>query len=282
MVGESKKTKVLLLCAGSGGRFVKSIAEESVANLTGLDSKELERLKDTPKPLLEIGGKTLLEHVMGSFRTQGFDEFVIMTGQGAGIIDSAVTALGRKGFKAEIIRQNEDEAILKQIISATPALGKRFFLGLGVAVNDANLEDMLKNHTSGDNKITTLYQSWGFKPYAGVSLIDSDFLSEPGVEERMLKRYRGTWGDIVAPSREDSMWGFLGSGDPYLTENHIHIRKLNDLIKMRKIWDKGEAFWSGAYAKNIEMLPTEGILPADASSNPIRSNRRKMRPGGGQ
>ena len=63
--------KVLILCGGRGTR------------LNG----------ERPKPLIEIGGRPILWHVMSIYAAQGFEDFLLLTGyQGEAVADWARSA----------------------------------------------------------------------------------------------------------------------------------------------------------------------------------------------
>ncbi len=61
--------KVVILCGGKGTR----LAEETMVR---------------PKPMVEIGGKPILWHIMKNYSAQGFDEFVLALGYKADYIKS--------------------------------------------------------------------------------------------------------------------------------------------------------------------------------------------------
>src|SRR5919204_6115678 len=59
---------VAILCGGKGTRMREQ--EETV-----------------PKPLVEIGGRPVLWHVMSLYAAQGFERFLLLTGNGAGQVE---------------------------------------------------------------------------------------------------------------------------------------------------------------------------------------------------
>jgi glucose-1-phosphate cytidylyltransferase len=65
--GERLRMKVVILCGGKGTR----LAEETVAR---------------PKPMVEIGGKPMLWHIMKYYAAFGFNDFVLALGYKAGYI----------------------------------------------------------------------------------------------------------------------------------------------------------------------------------------------------
>ena len=64
---------VVILCGGRGTRLQ-------------------ERTREIPKPLVEIGGRPILWHVMQIYAAQGFERFVLCTGYRAELIESFVKA----------------------------------------------------------------------------------------------------------------------------------------------------------------------------------------------
>jgi glucose-1-phosphate cytidylyltransferase len=66
----SEKIPVAILCGGKGTRIARG---------------EL----DTPKPLVDVGGKPILWHVMALYAAQGFRDFILLTGWQAERVESA-------------------------------------------------------------------------------------------------------------------------------------------------------------------------------------------------
>ena len=56
----------------------------------GLGTRISEETMNKPKPMVEIGGKPLLWHLMTIFVSQGYDEFIIATGYKGEVIHNWV------------------------------------------------------------------------------------------------------------------------------------------------------------------------------------------------
>lgn len=150
--------KVAILAGGLGTRF----AEET-------DSK--------PKPMIEIGGRPILWHIMMHYSTYGFDEFVIALGYKARYIKKYMTEYAqlegdlrvrtRTGevsrsipagpdWSVELVDTGLDTNTGGRIKRLGDTIGnERFMLTWGDGVSDINLHKLLAFHES-HGKLATL------------------------------------------------------------------------------------------------------------------------------
>lgn len=149
--------KVLILAGGYGTR----ISEES-------DIK--------PKPMIEIGGKPILWHIMKHYSSYGFNEFVILLGYKSYVIkeyfsnyylhNSDVTIDTSKrqmeihnnyseNWKITLIDTGLDTMTGGRVKRAKDFIGNEpFMLTYGDGVSDVNLKDLLAFHEKHGKKIT--------------------------------------------------------------------------------------------------------------------------------
>lgn len=259
MAGDQSQSKVLLLCAGTSGRFGLSVQQEMEKPRFSIPAAELKELLDTPKPLLDVGGRPLVEHVMRSFITQGFDRFTVMLRQSDTRSQEVMQDLRLKGYNVDMVVQRTDVPILKQLSALSTTLGRRFFMGLGVDLNDADMQAMMGQHLDMGSRITSLYNTHGRKAFAGVSIIESEGLRSPDLDRLMTQRYLGLSDAEHKVSHESSLWGYLDLSDPFMTGMNLHVRSLADLVTARDLWSGGRAFWKGAYTKSIERMPVDSF-----------------------
>jgi len=130
-----------------------------------------------PKPLVEIGGKPILWHIMKMYSSHGFNEFIICCGYKGHMIKeffssyylhySDVTFDIKKNsmemhsnqlepWKVTLIDTGEDSMTggrIKRIQKYVQ--NERFFLTYGDGVSDVNFEELLKFHQS-NNRLATL------------------------------------------------------------------------------------------------------------------------------
>ncbi len=150
--------KVVILAGGLGTR----LAEE-----TGL----------RPKPMVEIGGKPILWHIMKSYAHYGYNDFVILTGYMSHYIkDYFINYYNRysditvdmsnnsveihrtrhEPWKVTMLYTGEDTMTGGRIKRAQEYIGnERFLLTYGDGVSDVNIPESIKSHEQS-NKLVTM------------------------------------------------------------------------------------------------------------------------------
>jgi len=149
--------KVVILAGGYGTR----ISEES-------DLK--------PKPMIEIGGKPILWHIMKHYSSFGFNEFVILLGYKSYVIkeyfanyylhnsdvtiNTATQTLEihdnySEDWKITLLETGLDTMTGGRVKRAQKYIGNEpFFLTYGDGVSDVNINELLKFHKSHNKKMT--------------------------------------------------------------------------------------------------------------------------------
>ena len=119
--------KVIILAGGLGTR----ISEETVSK---------------PKPMVEIGGKPLLWHLMGIFAAQGRNEFIIATGYKGEVIHQWVETLNTdwkiKALDTGLNTQTGGR--IKKCMESIP--GEKVFATYGDGLGNINLKQLLHVH----------------------------------------------------------------------------------------------------------------------------------------
>jgi glucose-1-phosphate cytidylyltransferase len=152
--------KVLILCGGRGTR------------LNG----------ERPKPLLEIGGRPILWHVMSIYAAQGFEDFLLLTGyQGDAVADWARTA----PWRVECVDTGPDTPTGGRVHAVRDRLDGTFCLTYADGVADIDLAALLARHRdSGALATMTVVQPE--LPF-GVAVLDGErvagFREKPRAEQ---------------------------------------------------------------------------------------------------
>ena len=149
--------KVLILAGGLGTR----LSEDTI---------------NKPKPMVEIGGKPILWHIMKIYSQHGFNDFVILLGYKGHIIkeyfanyflNNSDVTLDLKNNQMEINNNNCEPWKVSlidtgystmtggRIKRAKKIIGNEpFMLTYGDGVADVNIKDLVKFHESHSGKIT--------------------------------------------------------------------------------------------------------------------------------
>jgi glucose-1-phosphate cytidylyltransferase len=136
----------------------------------GLGTRLAEETEALPKPMIEIGGKPMLWHIMKQYAHHGFSDFVIALGYKGEVIkrymveycslaSNLTVHLGegrvelhegeRENWTAELIETGLYTATAGRIKRLAPYLdGGTFLLTWGDGVSDLDLEDLLAFHRS--------------------------------------------------------------------------------------------------------------------------------------
>ena len=150
----------------------------------GLGTRLSEETKLIPKPMVEIGGKPILWHIMKTYSCYGFNEFIILTGYKSHIIkeyfvnyynrysDITVDMLNNsveihkiktEPWKVTLLYTGQDTMTGGRIKKAKDYIGnERFMLTYGDGVADVDINALIKSHeTSGKTVTMTAVQPSG-------------------------------------------------------------------------------------------------------------------------
>lgn len=129
-----------------------------------------------PKPMVEIGGKPILWHVMKIYSKYGINDFVILCGYKSNIIKEyfsnyslyksdltfdfrnnsfEVHKNGVEKWKVTLVETGENTMTGGRIKKAVPYIGdETFFLTYGDGVSDVDIQDLLTSHKSSNALVT--------------------------------------------------------------------------------------------------------------------------------
>ena len=142
----------------------------------GLGTRLSEETKLIPKPMVEIGGKPILWHIMKTYSYYGFDEFIILTGYKSHVIkeyfvnyyqrysDITVDMLNNsveihrtqtEPWKVTMLYTGENTMTGSRIKKAQDYIGKeKFMLTYGDGVSDINIVELIKHHNASGKYLT--------------------------------------------------------------------------------------------------------------------------------
>jgi len=235
--GVGLKPSVAILCGGRGTRLRGASPE-------------------VPKALVEVGGRPLIWHVVSTYRSQGFDRFIFLTGylgeQISAYVDSGALP---EGTEYRVLDTGEDTETGERLLLAKEELSDgTFCLTYVDGLADIDIDRELAFHREHGRLATvTLVKprlQWGVARLEGAEVsgfvekpvssewINGGFLCfEPGVfdwlepgeslEAGPLERLAGA-GQLMGYRHE----GFWDCVDTY-----------KDLVEVNDLWERGEASW---------------------------------------
>ena len=126
--------RVLLLCGGRGTRAYPHTVQ-------------------VPKPLLEVGDRAVLHHVMDIYAAQGYADFVLAGGYKVAMIETFACGLP-PAWSVQVIDTGEDTNTGERIRRCLDQLGPTFFASYGDGLGDIDLDRLLMFHRSHDGSAT--------------------------------------------------------------------------------------------------------------------------------
>ena len=114
----------------------------------GRGTRLQEHTRSIPKPMVEIGGRPILWHVLQIYLAQGFRHFLLLTGYlGEQIERFVVSETWPEGAEITCLTTGEDTPTGGRVYRAAEALGGRpFCLAYGDGVADIDLAALLAAH----------------------------------------------------------------------------------------------------------------------------------------
>ena len=102
--------------------------------------------RDVPKPMIEIGGRSYLEHVVESFAERSLRDFVLLTGYRAEVIEEHFGDGARFGVRIAYSRESEPLGTGGALREARELLGDRFILTFGDVLRRFDYDRFVYQH----------------------------------------------------------------------------------------------------------------------------------------
>ncbi|HSC78856.1 MAG TPA: glucose-1-phosphate cytidylyltransferase [Chitinolyticbacter sp.] len=247
----------------------------------GLGTRLGEETDVRPKPMVEVGGRPILWHIMKIYSQYGFNEFVILLGykgnlikeffanyflyQGDVTIDLTDNHIEvhrnlSEPWKVTLLETGRDTQTGGRILRARDYLGDEdFMLTYGDGVSDVDIRALLAQHEANPQALITMTT---VQPEARFGLVDDD-------EGGYIREFREKPVDEVGWINGGFMicrpgvFGYIAEGDASIFERsplehmaadgklmayrHAGFWKcmdtLRDKIQLNQLWDRGTAPW---------------------------------------
>ena len=227
---------VVILCGGKGTR-VGQISQ------------------GIPKPLLEVGGKPILWHVMKIYASQGYRRFILCLGYKGSQIESYFRKHNSERWQINFVDTGLDTPKTRRVAKIRNLISEEnFFLAYGDDVADINLERLVKSHLK-HNVIATITAVKMASDFGIVEIGKNSRISR-FKEKPLLDKWMN--GGFMVMNRK--IFNYLNSGEletdvfkKLVASNELSAYKhfgqwktmntLKDNIELNAIWKEGKAFW---------------------------------------
>jgi glucose-1-phosphate cytidylyltransferase len=141
-----------------------------------------------PKPLLEVAGRPVVEHVMEIYAAHGFTDFVLAAGYKKELIDEFAQGLDRD-WKIEVVDTGEETNTGGRVHKVADLVGDTFFVTYSDGLGDVDLQATLEHHRShgGFATMTTvpLPSQYGTVEFDGTGCVQR-FLEKPKLPDHYI------------------------------------------------------------------------------------------------
>jgi glucose-1-phosphate cytidylyltransferase len=176
--------RTVILCGGRGTRAYPSTV-------------------DVPKPLLDVGGRPVLSHLMGIYASQGFTDFVLAAGYLADRVEEFASGLPA-AWTVDVVDTGEDTNTGGRVRRVADLVGEEFFLTYADGLGNVDLPGLLAFHRShpGAATLTTvpLPSQYGTL-HVGDTGVVHGFLEKPRLQDHPINA-----GFFVLDQRAFDIW----------------------------------------------------------------------------
>lgn len=165
---EKQKNKVVLMVGGLGTRL---------RPLT----------QDTPKPLLKVGGKPILETIVENFSKYGFKDFIFSVNYKSEMIENYFGDGSKFGVNIEYIHEDNRMGTAGALSLMKSKLDSNFFVMNGDVLTNVNFEHLKDFHEKSETVATMCVREYEYQiPYGVVNVDGSKIVS---IEEKPTSKY---------------------------------------------------------------------------------------------
>ena len=153
----------------------------------GLGARLRPLTNTTPKPMLPVGGKPILETVISRFRKQGFTKFVIALNYKGDMIRSYFGNGSTLGVDISYLEENQRMGTAGALGLLETAPGESFFVMNADILTLVDFESLMDFHVRNRSDATMCIREFGMEvPYGVVKLNKENIVS---IEEKPIQQF---------------------------------------------------------------------------------------------
>ncbi len=228
--------KTVILCGGEGTRL-------------------REYTESIPKPLVEVGGKPVLWHIMKAYHHYGHGDFVLLLGYKGEKIKEYFEKNNDEGWKIEFVDTGEKSSKAERLMQAKKHISDDdFLLAYGDDVSDVNIKKVVEMHRKNGKTVTLT----AVNPESQFGILQLSGEIVTGFAEKPKLDYWINGGFFAMRSR---IFGYLKKGNELEDETFRELAQekeiiayrhkgfwkcmnvFKDAVELNEMWEKGNAPW---------------------------------------
>ncbi|CAN5833400.1 glucose-1-phosphate cytidylyltransferase [soil metagenome] len=212
---------------------------------------------EVPKPLLEVGDRPVLQHVMEIYASQGHDDFILAAGYKVELVAAFAESLP-SSWRVQVVDTGEDTNTAGRVARCRDLAGEVFFVTYADGLGDVDLAELLAFHVAhGD--AATLTSVPLPSPYGTLDLDDDGrvrrFREKPKLTDHLINAGFFVFDQPVfahweGEDLERDVLPALGrAGQLHAYRHQGFWRSMDtfkDSIELGRLWRNGSAPWRGA------------------------------------
>lgn len=156
----------------------KEKSNKVVLMVGGLGTRLRPLTEHTPKPMLKVGNKPILETIILNFKKYGFTNIILCVSYKSHIIEEYFEDGSRFGVNIEYIHENKRMGTAGALSLIRDKLNESFFVMNGDLLTNINFEHMLDYHISNSSMATMGVREYDFQvPYGVVRVNGENIIS---------------------------------------------------------------------------------------------------------
>lgn len=153
----------------------------------GLGTRLRPKTETVPKPMLEVGGKPMLQRIVENFRGYGFRNFVMAVNYRGEMIEEFFGSGTRFGVQIEYVREDKRLGTAGALALLQSRPEAPFFVMNGDVLTECNFEMMLDFHAAEGAQLTMAVREYDFQvPFGVVNMADRAITS---IDEKPVQSF---------------------------------------------------------------------------------------------
>jgi len=179
--------KVIDLFVIDDGLLKKQHKNHVVLMVGGLGTRLRPLTENTPKPMLEVGGKPILETIVKRFVDSGFTNITMCLGYKSNVIRDYFRDGDDFGANIDYIVEDRRMGTAGALTLLNKKLINPFFVMNGDLLTNIDFEKMLDFHIENDARATMCVREYDIEvPYGVVNIVNEDITS---IEEKPIHSF---------------------------------------------------------------------------------------------